>query len=392
MTSIAPAAAAILALALAFPAGAFAQEDPAEPYLHLGPMVVHPSLAVSATYSDNVFATAADTESDFYTTVSLGLNLTLPSETKEISIGVTADVENYADFSDLDRVDWQVYGRGVFSVQESLIVDIEDVYTPGHLDPLESTSGTLESYISNAATVGLRYEFLDLWQARLGYTKTTFDYKDSENRSRDEDLVAADVSFRAFPRTSIFAAYDFTAVGYDDPASTLDNTRQDFSLGATWEITDLTRGTAEAGYRSVDFEDPAEEDWTTWGALVELQHELSDLTTLSVKGERSIEEGKYEGTRYISATGLAAGLSHQFLDRLAGNVNAGFFWEDFSDVNPGDSVRREDRSWRAGLSGSYSFRSWLQFNLSYGSVERNSNIDHYDSKEHTVTFQAVARF
>jgi hypothetical protein len=381
----------VLALALVFPGTACAEEE-AEPYLHFGPAIVHASLAVGETYDDNVYATAGDARSDYCTTASGGLSLTLPGDTGELVLGASADTGDHREYSDLDWGDWSVYGRGVFVIRDRFRVEVGDRYASGHLVPLESTSGLLETYASNAASVALKYDFLDLWQLRLGYTRTTYDYDESDYRSRDEDLVSAALFFRAFPRTSIFAEYDTTDVAYEASSSTPDNREHGFSIGAAWEITEATRGTVEAGTRSVSFHDPDEEGWSTWGGSIDLQHELTARTTLSVRGDRSIEEGKYQGTRYISATGMGARLTWLVLDRLAATAGAGYYWEDFSDPNPGDATVRDDRTARASLGMRYSFRSWLQFSLDYRYLDRDSNIDHYDARENTFTAQATAQF
>lgn len=387
-------AAGFLALAFALPAIAAAEENTVRPGLHLGPVLVQLSLAVSETYNDNIYATAEETESDFFTTVTPGIELSLAKDfnLRGFTFGVNANTINASNFSELNRIDWELYGRGEFTIREVLTVEIGDTYTPSHIIPLESTSGELERFSSNAAHVGLKYDLLDLWQLRLGYTHTTFDYQDSKNRSRAENLIKAAISFRVLAKALVFLGYDFTAVGYDDSKSTLDNTKQNVALGATWEITEITKGIVSAGYGSVDFKDASEKGWSTWSASVDVRHELTELTTVNLKGQRSIEEGKYNGTRYLAATGISAGLTRQILERLAGNLSAGYFSEDFSDANPGDAKVRLDSSIRAGLGLGYSFRSWLKFDVSYDFVNRNSNIDHYDARVNAATIKATAHF
>src|SRR6185436_19712298 len=68
-----------------------------------GPWTFTPSLRVAEEYTDNVFGTANDRQSDFITQITPGVALFFESRLFKASADYSATAELYADHSDLDN-------------------------------------------------------------------------------------------------------------------------------------------------------------------------------------------------------------------------------------------------------------------------------------------------
>jgi hypothetical protein len=393
MTRVVDRGITLLLAALVLAPGAAARAEESQPDspapLQAGPVLIRPSLSLKETYSDNVFYTAENTKGDFITSVMPDVKLILPFRLHEVSLGASAEIKRYAEYTSQNVTPYEVFGLGDFSIGDRLKLKVGDTYQHNEESPLDSPNGTSDVYNANAAAASLKYAFVDVAQVRLDYTRTTLDYVDSSYRSRAEDLVSAYLYYRVLPNTSAFLEYDFKNVGYDTSGD-MDNNVQTGFVGANWEITEHSKGTAKAGYLAKNYADGSLEDFSTWAASLDLRHHFTDAASVGLLGKRDVNEGKESGMRYYTTTGLFADFTYRFLDRLSGVIEGSYAQEDFSDPEPASGVLRKDKTTHVGIGAKYSFNSWLDFALSYGYTNRDSNIADLDATINTITLRATA--
>ena len=359
------------------------------PYLQAGPVIVRPSLALSETYRDNVYFVPEGATSDAVTSIVPGVTLILPFRVHELSLGASADFRVYAENSDLDTSAYKIFGRGDFRIGDRVKLKLGDTYRRDEESPLESPNATSDMYTDNAAALSVTYAFVDVAQVQADYTRTTLTFPDSSYRTRDEDLVSIFLYYRVLPATSAFLEYDFKNVGYDKTDSH-DNSVHSGLFGATWDITENSKGTAKAGFLAKNFSAAALEDYTTWTASVDLQHRLTDITSVRLLGKRDVNEGKQPDVRYYTTTGIFVDFTYRFLDRLTGTLEGSYSQDSFSDPQAGQTEAREDKTARVGIGANYSFNSWLDFSLGYSYLDRDSNFESLSATVNSVTFAVTA--
>jgi len=381
----------LLVSALVAPVTSRAEESLQDvlPPLQVGPVLVHPSLAIKETYNDNVYYTAENTKSDFITSVFPDVTLKLPFRMHELTFGAGAEMRRYAKYTELDATPYQIFGLGDFSIGDRVKLKVGDTYVRGEETPLESPSGTSDMYTDNQLALSVKYAFVDVAQAQLDYTRTTLNYLDSTYRSRAEDLVSVFLYYRALPNTSAFLEYDFKNVGYDESGAK-DNVVHTGFVGATWEITEYSKGTAKAGFLSKNFSDASLDDYSTWTASIDLQHHFSDAASMRLLGKRDVNEGKYDDTYYYTTTGVFADFTYLFLERLSGVIEGSYSADEYSNARNAEGVVREDKTAHVGIGAKYSFNSWLDFVLGFGLSNRNSNIANFDAAYNTVSLKVTA--
>ena len=87
-----------------------------------------PSIAVRGEYNDNIFYTVDDTEDDFITTISAGLELIERTERLDLDLSALVSPFYYADYSILDDVDQNYMGRVSYKINPSFGVNADALY------------------------------------------------------------------------------------------------------------------------------------------------------------------------------------------------------------------------------------------------------------------------
>jgi hypothetical protein len=87
-----------------------------------------PSIAVRGEYNDNIFYTVDDTDDDFITTISAGLELIERTERLDLNLAALLSPFFYADYSDLDDADQNYMGRISYKINPSFGVNANALY------------------------------------------------------------------------------------------------------------------------------------------------------------------------------------------------------------------------------------------------------------------------
>lgn len=378
--------------ALLFPGSSLAAEraDETLPYLQVGPVLVHPALTLKETYRDNVFFAPKNTEGDFITSIAPEITFKLPFRMHEVSLGASANFQLYLDQTTLNTSPYELFVLGDFSIGDRVRIKVGDTYQRNEESPLESPNGTSDDYTSNAAALSVSYAFVDVASLQLDYTRTSLDFLDSGFRTREEDFASLYLYYRVLPNTSAFLEYDFKNIAYDTTERN-DNVVHSGLVGATWEISEYSRGTAKAGFLAKNYDDGALDDYSTWTASADLQHQLTEAASLRLLGKRDVNEGKQTGVRYYATTGIFANFDYRFLDRLTGTLECSYSRDSFSDAPTGNTLVRRDTTVRAGVGANYAFNSWLDLSLGYSYLNRDSNYDELSAVVNSVTLAVTAR-
>jgi len=353
--------------------------------IHYGPLEIHPYLSVKEAYTDNIFATATDEKHDWVTTTIPGIKLALPFRTHQLSLEYNAVLTNYSDYGSEDTTDHNVGAVADFKFGSLFGLKLSDAYSKGHESRVSSTLGRIEKYDTNAACVSATYKLADRSKVQFDYTRTNWNFKLSDYRDREEDLLSAYLYYRFLPKTSAFVEYDYKNIEYDEEQYKLDNIVNTAFLGLTWEVSDYTKGTVKGGYFVKDFDDPAKDNLSTWTAVADLNHAFSDYSFLRLVGRRIANESSAIGTNYYTTTGALAEYTHKFTYKISGVLRASYGVDHYSDPRVTETKKRKDKTLLAGIGAKYQMKDWLEFVLDVGYRDRNSNIDYWDMEENVYS-------
>jgi predicted porin len=349
---------------LASPGAAFADEI----------WTITPSLQLGENYTDNVFGTAHNRESDFITQITPGIGLSYATPTLKLSASYSVTGELYADHSDLDNFGDNQNGALALEYQpeERLRLRLAGYYARTN----NPTTFTLPAAAPAGTVVVPTVE-----TARL---------------QTEQFTLSAGGDYRFTPRLSGRAGYVFEYLQQEGTDNSLSNTG---TLGADYQLTQQDAGFTTVSVSAFDSTDSA----TSVSLLLGWRRQWSaDLTTSVAAGPR-VTDGTWAGAAQASATyqaarewsatllyslgtGLAAGTTGaQNVSSLSATVayqptrelrfSASGGWTRTSPLDGGPGEQTTD-AFFASVSASYQLTTWLTLSLTYQySLGEDSNGD-----------------
>ncbi len=366
------------------------QVTKAEGELRIGALEFHPYLTLKDKYSDNIYFTSTGAKQDRILTTIPGIKLLLPFRAHELALGYNAIIEEYSKYDSESVTDHNANALLNFELGNNWGVKLSDIYADKHESRSESATGDREEYEVNKAGSSVTYKLEDISKVQLDYTKSNYDFKTSQFRDRDEELISGYIYYNFLPRTSAFVEYDHGNVDFDsDSDTTLDNKVDSGLLGLTWELEKKSKGTIKGGYLWKDFDAYDTEKVGVWE--VSLDHGFTDYTSILLRGQRMVNESSLQDTRYYITTGSYGEFTHKFIDTVSGVLRGAYGTDDFSNALPSETETREDKTYTTGAGLKYLFRYWLTLSFDFNYTSRNSNIDVNDfiERSYAITMNSA---
>lgn len=384
---------------LVVPALVFLTGMKAPAALNLGPLDVSPSLEFTSVYDDNIFVQNGGEVDDVFFLITPGISLALGQRDNRFELEYHADIFRYVDTGDAnDTEDHYARGAAEINFAGGLSIVMDDLYAMKHEPRSESNlavSGVtpLSEYDANDLDVEVRYEASERFAAAVGYHNYLADYDLASNsfRDRTDHGVSATVYYRFMPKTALLLQGIYTNVYHTDDnsaAAAMLNSDEYWALtGLTWDITAKSTGTVRVGYEWKDFEHPRSNDFDSAVYIVSLDHSFTPKTSLSVTGVRQANETDDPAVSYYSTTGASLRARFNPVGRLEIMPYGSFAHNRYSgDVTAaGDTARRKDNVWQAGLDVGYEMNRWLGLAAGYRHSKRSSTLPFYDYTDNMVS-------
>jgi polysaccharide biosynthesis protein VpsM len=362
---------ALLAAALGA-GGAAAQDGPAP--IVVEPFRVYPGLDLGFGYDDNLYSSDLNKRSSSFMTLSPWVRVEgAPGPHRfDLSLGYTAGRYKRTGADDYDDFRIAANGQAVFSARTDLKAHAE--YIHGH-DPRGSTDrpsgGEPDEFVNTGADATFGYGAPGA-RGRVEVNGGVYSRQYQNNRAftaaSDYDTGTAGATFlwRVAPRSQLLFQAEHRRYDYDLETSTLDSEENRFYVGARWEATALTSGTAKVGYLRKDFDAAQREDVSTasWQVGVRwspLTYSAFDLTT-----SRETNESTGVGDTIVSSI-YNVSWNHAWSSRVRTQVLVGWRTDDYR------GVEREDDIGSLGLRLNYQFRRWLGLGGEYTYTNRDSS-------------------
>ena len=329
-----------------------------------GAWIFDPELAVGLDLNDNVFATSTGEKSDTIWVV----NPTLDVETTWSRHGIRAYAyglnRDYSDFSDESSWTSDIGLSGHVDVTRSVLITAGG--SAGHLIE-ERTSAGIASISAKPVEYDTGNWFVGT-EADFGRTRiilradmTSFNFDDAELvgggfadqdfRDRDETILTLRGDYAISPFTSIFARYRKNERDYDLAPPAVFNNRDSegymFDVGADFDLGGTARGVIGIGYNEQDYDDPAFGKLDGWGIDGMVEWYPTQLTTITVRAARFIEDAPFEASGGFTSETYAARVDHELLRNLVLSAGIERSENDFLGID------RVDERWSASASATW---------------------------------------
>jgi hypothetical protein len=383
--------------------------------------IVHPFLAVGGYFTDNVNNSHENRKGDFGTVISPGIYFAVPGMRQRITPVATlniapggasltgfrpeyprtlqsylyyrADIEAYANNRSLSAVSHLVEGVLQYNMRGGLQIGLEDQFSMTHNQRGTGLSFGIDKYYANLASMSAKYQLGEKSLLRIDYSNYYLHFLGEENgfRDRDDNRVAAYFFYKLWPKTSLFAEYEYLNTAYRDKTVSGSMEHHMF-FGVRYDVTDKTKGMLKVGYGIKDYNRSSVKPNSNIYAEAQLDHKFSEKTSVILTASRRTDETDVATANSIVENTVDVTYLQRLTTKLTGNINLRFTDEKYngSVTYAGVTKALHDEYIRAGASVLYEFRDWLTFTLGYYFTDRMSNINALSYTNNTIFLRISA--
>jgi putative beta-barrel porin BBP2 len=357
--------------------------------LALGPVHVHPFLAVGELFDSNVFLQPTDTQSDFVTVISPGAILNLPVTQHQFTLAYRADILQFARLTQENTVNQtgQFRGEGHYGSGWSWYLDDQALRTT---ERPNTEFDALIPRTQNNGALGVEYRFADRWAAGANYLNVYYDYDNlpptSDGTPQDygtelnriEQYASPVLFYLLQPKTTLLAEFTYGDISYinDVTASIRNNVNYFGRVGVRGRITSKITTTAKLGYQAKNFSNPNQKDFDGFVATGQIDYQPSDWTLITFLFDRSTQEASYivQGDDFYINDSFTLALDHVFKsnEKLRGFVSATYANATYVVSS------RNDNFYAVTTAATYQIQDWLGVSLQYLFAVRDSSGTPFD--------------
>ncbi|WP_158272077.1 outer membrane beta-barrel protein [Marinicauda salina] len=352
------------------------------------------ALAVSETYTDNVFITTNQRIDDLVTVVEPSAELRFRGARHEASLTAGADIARYRDNPDEDYDDYRLALDGRFAASDRLIAfgGAEHVWSHENRQSPEDVNGETPTEYTRANLFGGVLARIDGYAARAGvnYIETDFDdvaaagggliNNDDRDGSRLEVGLRVGRSGSGEIRPFVQATYDERA--YDSPVDDFgfhrDSAGFHAAAGVEAQLAQALTAEVFVGMIAQNYDDPAFDDVEALDFGVDIDWRYAPNGLISASAGRSLQETTLPGAPGYLSTHVGASFSRRVVDRLTLTAHLRHTENDYQQS------ARTDRLLNSGVGARYFATPRVFVGAGYSFVQRNSNTAGADFTENRI--------
>lgn len=383
---------------------------------------IHGFLSIAEQWTDNLFYTPDDTQSDWVTYVSPGIRLSVPGTKEELlsvdgsttapggsSFGRRAvgtgrrfqaylsyspELEFYADNPDENIETHLANGLVAWRLRSGLALELIDQFTIGYQNYDAGVLQSRDEYRSNLAGFNVLYPLGSKLALRANYQnyQITYDEDEDADRDRTDNSLSGYAFYHVLPKSSVYIRYRWIDIDYDMNAGAIeDSQEQQWFGGFRWKMTAKSEGDVQVGYGSRAFDDPSMSDTSDIVLEAQIDHQFTAKTSAFLRAYRRQEETTIETTDYNLSQYAGLGLSQQMTYRIQVELGFDYTQDEYTGGSAvvGDPRQRDDQTHSVSAGLNYAPRGWLSFGLEYGYERRESNFDEFEYTNNRVMLRVT---
>jgi hypothetical protein len=344
------------------------------------------------SYDDNIYLKNGgnDKKDSFISTTRVGANYKgqLPGSDLKLTAGALAGYNAYTEKPSTNNY-WDALGSVELANEQFKLGD-RLLYTS---DPANNALTDRAKRMNNDAYVSFKTTNKKMFSVGLSVEDIFDRYFESNwsylNRNRFNAGVQGFYNFNT--KTNVFVEYMFSDIVYQDNGAS-NSTGHTVGLGVNGQIAPKVTGTAKVTYAMRDYSrnvTGAENHPDLFGYYAALTWKATSKDTITLSGERKMEETLYDINRYFTDTLIAVKGQHKFNSKWAASLLLG--WEDMDYARAITGPKRHDTLFTVRPSVDYMFKDWLMAGVWYQYRTRDSNIHwaDYDNNKAGITVKAL---
>jgi len=356
-----------------------------------GSFLLFPSLRYEQIYDDNIFSAETNEVDDFIANINGALSLQSDWDVHALRIDGNVRRLQYFENDSESRTDYGVEGLTQFDLGRRSAATFSAGYNQ-RTEPRRALQTAFGESPVRFSVFDAAVEF-DLRQNRfreqfgVRFAKDDFDDAfdpnngnpielDQDFRDREALEVFYRQSVRLRPTVALFAEIGGGVQEFDNdqPGLNVSQDSQSYaaSVGIALDINKVARGEIGVGYQTRNFDSDLFDDISGLNIDASLEYFLSDLTTVSLSAQRSIQNTAIIGFAGFYSTGGEVRIEHELLRRVMLFGGAKYTVDDFRGVN-GVDVDRTDKFLEFNAGAEYAFRRNIVLRAGYTRIDASSN-------------------
>lgn len=365
-----------------------------------GKVKIEPSFKTELQYDSNVFYDRPGKEKGDIITV-----LT-PAIAAEYNFGPYAKHAFRTDY----KVDCGIFGR--FDTQN---YGNHDVFGELDLDLNKFKVKANDRFLFTSSRAGTEFEARNIrkenhgnvivsadynkFSADLGYNSYVVQYHSDllQDLNRFENAVWTTGYYQVMPKTKALVEFEYRNIQYNEATGRNGNSFAGWG-GLQGQIAPKLVGTIKAGYKGKIYNTGSgNKDFTNAVAYVDLSYDPIERTNIFFSYLRDGIESIYAPNNFYIADHFVLEGSHKFPQQWFGGffkakADGTFDLNQYPQIRPGDSDKRQDMIWSAGAGIEYQWKKYLTFDIGYKFQQRESNINTRDYNDNLVMGSVKAQF
>lgn len=359
---------------------------------------LHPYLGVNLIYSDNVYETNSNIQSDLYTEINPGIKLILGNskggfETQNINQNLVLDlgVDINHSFYRSAALNFEAPYAGLAYALESRnnLVSLKQLFRSDYelVSNISAGANGITHYQSNITSLLWEHRFNTLGVG-LGYDRTSKDYYGIYKQTNTYvDNMGSVTGFWALThKTRIFMEYDFGFYDYPRAVNSNDNFNYyQIWAGARGELTNKIKGLVKIGSESREYKTSPKTSMERMAVEVDLNYKQSPKNSFLLSLYRGLLNTDYVSQGADDGYGFSLGFAHNFSSKLSFNASVGYEEDEYQSGTI-------TKTTLASLGLRYAFRKWVKMELKYDFNNRAANNEINEFKVNRYSLLAKMEF
>lgn len=343
----------------------------------------------SVTYDDNIYLQKNNAKASFISTTRAGLGYKnqLPDSGLKVSAGGAVGYNAYTKHPNQNNFWESSVNAGIEN--ENLKVRDAFLFTS---EPANSEQTDRTKRLSNkfAASYTTTHEKLFSVGLSVGDEFNRYLASSLHRLNRNRVDAGAQIYYNFTPVSNVFVEYAFSDTVYRENAVN-NSVGHKVGLGVNMQIASKLSGTAEVTYAMRDYSHDyqnATNHPDLFGYYAALTWKATAKNTLTLSGERSMEETIYGDNRYFADSLVSLRMQHQFNSKWAAALTTA--WENLHYSVSVNDKKRNDNLYTVRPEINYAFQDWLVGGIWYQFRTRHSNSGFdYDSNKAGIMVKAI---
>lgn len=290
--------------------------------------------------------------------------------------------QKYKDASELDFTDHFANLSMRVTHTERLTTEFKIEYLDEVEEPgiTNASTETLEQFTEkNVKTGNLRIAYgradsLGQLVLKIGHRQEVYTNNQQQWRDHHANQVTGQFYYRIAPKIRVLFEATNVHFDYQNPNGFADLSSEDqrYLVGATWQATSKTSGAFKIGYQDKAYNDEVFNSISGISYQLDMDWRPSTHSKISMTASRLTSESAQLGIGGFVSNNLSGQIEHALTERLKFKLIL-----SQSDYDITYDIKRKDTRTHNALELDYSLSYWASLQMSYSTIQRDSNNDNF---------------